>query len=155
MKVTTSKTLYAILLLFSLLICDGKAAEGPFQGTYDYLKQKYDDLPENGKLATGAVAGYGMSRVAIKSAVTVVKVAGAAFVATEALNAAGVLDDIKFPDSYSDETENMKRRALSAANRFRTGVRKRLNPDALKGFMETDKMASIGFASGAFLGFIV
>lgn len=155
MRATLSKALYSIFLLLALLAPTAGAEESPFQSTYDYLKQKYDDLPENGKLATGAVAGYGVSRVAIKSAVTVVKVAGAAFVATEALNAAGILDEIKFPDAYSDSKENLKRRALTAANGFRNGVRERLKPETLKNFMETDRMASIGFASGAFLGFVL
>lgn len=155
MKATVSKTLCSIFFLIALLVRSTRAQDGPFQSTYDYLKQKYDDLPENGKLATGAVAGYGVSRVAIKSAVTVVKVAGAAFVATEALNAAGVLDEIKFPDSLTDEKENLKRRALSVANGFRNGVRERLKPETLKRYMETERMASIGFASGAFLGFVV
>lgn len=155
MKISLSYTLCSVFLLISLLVPTASAKDSPFKSTYDYLKQKYDELPENGKLATGAVAGYGMSRVAIKSAVTVVKVAGAAFVATEALNAAGVLDEIKFPDSLSDERENLKRRALSVANGFRNGVRDRLKPETLRKFMETDRMASIGFASGAFLGFVV
>ncbi|CAJ1966896.1 unnamed protein product [Cylindrotheca closterium] len=155
MKATISKTLYSIVLLLALLASTTRAEESSFKNTYDYLKKKYDDLPENGKLATGAVAGYGVSRVAIKSAVTVVKVAGAAFVATEALNAAGVLDEIKIPDHFSSEKENLKRRALTAANDFRNGVREKLKPETLRRFMETDRMASIGFASGAFLGFVL
>ena len=48
---------------------------------FSYLREKYDELPENGKFATGALVGFGGSRVAIKSAVSVVKVAGAAFIA--------------------------------------------------------------------------
>lgn len=46
-----------------------------------HLRQKYDELPEKGKFAAGALVGFSGSRIAIKSAVTVVKVAGAAFVA--------------------------------------------------------------------------
>jgi hypothetical protein len=45
------------------------------------LREKYDDLPEQGKFVTGAVVGYGGSKLVTKSAVTVVKFAGAAFVA--------------------------------------------------------------------------
>lgn len=155
MKATVSKALNSIFLLLALLTTAARADDSPFKSTYDYLKQKYDELPENGKLATGAVAGYAVSRVAIKSAVTVVKVAGAAFVATEALNAAGVLDEIKGPDFFSSDKENLKKRALTAANNFRNGVRERLNPETYKKYMETERMASIGFASGAFMGFII
>lgn len=45
------------------------------------LREKYDDLPDQGKFVTGAVIGYGSSKFVTKSAVTVVKFAGAAFVA--------------------------------------------------------------------------
>jgi hypothetical protein len=44
------------------------------------LREKYDALPESGKFATGACIGFGGSRLAVKSAVSVVKIAGAAFV---------------------------------------------------------------------------
>jgi hypothetical protein len=155
MNKSASKTLISIFLLLSLLLSPTRADENPLKGPYDYLKQKYDDLSENGKLATGAIAGFGVSRVVIKSAVGVVKVAGAAFVATEAMNAAGILDDIKIPDSYSDERENLKRRALTVANNFRNGVRKQVNPERLQSLMKTDRMATLGFCSGAFVGFLV
>jgi hypothetical protein len=155
MKKSASKTLISILLLLSLLLSPARAEENPLSPYYDYLKQKYDDLPDNGKLATGAIAGFGVSRVAIKSAVTVVKFAGAAFVATEAMNAAGILDDIPYPDSFSDERENLKRRALAVANNFRNGVHRQVNPERLRLLMKTDRMATLGFCSGAFVGFLV
>jgi hypothetical protein len=156
MNKSASKTLISIFLLLSLLLSPTRADGNPLKGPYyDYLKQKYDDLPDNGKLATGAIAGFAVSRVAIKSAVTVVKVAGAAFVATEAMNAAGILDDIQIPDSYSDERENLKRRALAIANNFRNGVRKQVNAEKLRSLMKTDRMATLGFCSGAFVGFLV
>jgi hypothetical protein len=72
------------------------------------------------------------------------------------LNAAGVLDDI--PSFSEDQTEvaaNLKRRALTAATDFRNTVRKRLNPDNLKSLMETDRMATMGAAAGAFVGFLL
>ena len=151
---------------------------------FSYLRAKYDDLPEKGKFATGAAVGFGGSRVAIKSAVSVVKVAGAAFIAyvclslsirlslysgtfltpqhcvttfsTEVLNAAGVLDDIpSLSEEQSAMAENVKRRALSAASGFRTTLRKRLNPENLKSLMETDRMATMGAAAGAFVGFLL
>lgn len=113
-------------------------------------------MPDKGKFATGAVVGFGASRIAIKSAVGVVKVAGAAFIATEVLNAVGVLDDIpKFSDDQTEITESLKRRALTYASDFRTMVRKRLNPEKIKSLMETDRMATMGAAAGAFVGFLL
>ena len=53
------------------------------------LRSKYDGLPQSGKFATGAAVGFGTSRVAVKGAVSFVKIAGAAFVTTEVMNAVG------------------------------------------------------------------
>jgi hypothetical protein len=61
-----------------LLACV-KADDG--ESLMGYLRSKYDDLPEKGKFATGGLLGFGVSRMAIKSAVSVVKIAGAAFIA--------------------------------------------------------------------------
>jgi len=50
------------------------------EDAYEDAKNLYDKLPETGKFAVGAGAGFFGSRVAVSSAVTGVKVAGAAFV---------------------------------------------------------------------------
>jgi hypothetical protein len=75
---------------------------------------------------------------------------------TEVLNAAGVLDNIP---SFSNEqiklAESMKRRALTIASDFRQTVRKRVSPEQLKSFMESDRMATMGAAAGAFVGFML
>lgn len=76
-----SKTILSLYILVASLFISPSTADGQLRGAYDYLKEKYDDLPDNGKFATGAVAGFGVSRLAIKSATGVVKIAGAAFVA--------------------------------------------------------------------------
>lgn len=45
-----------------------------------HLREQYEKLPDQGKFVTGAVVGFGASKMVVKSAVTFVKVAGAAFV---------------------------------------------------------------------------
>ena len=80
MKITLSRHLLSFCVLVVLSLSSVARADEE-SNLLTYLRQKYDDLPEKGKFATGAVAGFGVSRVAIKSAVGVVKVAGAAFVA--------------------------------------------------------------------------
>lgn len=77
MKVLSTKSLLVVLMMVVSLT----AAADDGKNVFSYLREKYDELPEKGKFATGAVLGFGGSRVAIKSAVTVVKVAGAAFIA--------------------------------------------------------------------------
>jgi hypothetical protein len=73
------------------------------------------------------------------------------------LNAAGVLDDI--PSFSEEQTEmaegHLKQRALTYANDFCSTVRHRLNPEQLKSLMESDRMATLGAAAGAFVGFLL
>lgn len=120
------------------------------------LRAKYKEFPPTGQFATGAAVGFGTSRVAVKGAVSFVKIAGVAFVTTEVLNAAGVLDDIpSFSEDQIELAESLKRRALSAADSFRTNVRRRLNPNTIRKWMETDRMGTLGALSGAFVGFML
>lgn len=44
-------------------------------------RNQYKALPDQGKFATGAVVGFGASKIAVNSAVKFVKIAGAAFIA--------------------------------------------------------------------------
>jgi hypothetical protein len=44
-------------------------------------REQYEQLPEQGKFATGAIAGFGASKLVVNSAVKFVKIAGAAFIA--------------------------------------------------------------------------
>jgi hypothetical protein len=73
------------------------------------------------------------------------------------MNAAGVLDEVKgtIMTERSEIFEGVKQRALSVANDFRTSIRQRLNPDMIKEFYESDRMATMGVATGAFLGFLL
>jgi hypothetical protein len=49
-------------------------------GIVQSLKKLYGDLPPHGKMATGAFVGFASSRVAVKTAVGGLKMAGAAFI---------------------------------------------------------------------------
>jgi hypothetical protein len=68
------------LVSLALLSLAAGAKAGDSPNLAQYLREKYDDLPEKGKFAAGAAAGFGVSRVAVKSAVGIVKIAGAAYV---------------------------------------------------------------------------
>ena len=72
------------------------------------------------------------------------------------MNAAGILDDApSLSDEQTELAESIKRKAITYANDFRTTVRRRLNPEKIKGYMESDRMATMGVASGAFVGFLL
>eukprot|EP00428_Durinskia_dybowskii_P046548 CAMPEP_0170352310 /NCGR_PEP_ID=MMETSP0116_2-20130129/77466_1 /TAXON_ID=400756 /ORGANISM="Durinskia baltica, Strain CSIRO CS-38" /LENGTH=156 /DNA_ID=CAMNT_0010606235 /DNA_START=124 /DNA_END=594 /DNA_ORIENTATION=+ len=145
-------SLYLFLLVAQTLSSSAKA-----DNVFSYLQEKYEEMPEKGRFAAGAVAGFVGSRVAVRSAVTIIKVAGAAYIATEVMNAAGVLDDIdvRLSDEQTELVQGLKRRALTLADEFRTTVRRRLNPDKIKLLMEKDRMATMGVATGAFVGFLL
>ena len=116
-------------------------------------RTQYDNLPDQGKFATGAVVGYTTSKLAVRSAVKFVKIAGATFVATEVLDAAGIFEIEQFADSETQE--NMKQRALTKIGDLRKAIRSRLDGKNLKRWMESDKMGTLGAATGAFFGFLL
>jgi hypothetical protein len=67
--------------LFFLISMTSSTSSARADSLVSQLKEKYDELPAKGKFATGAFAGFVGSRMAVKSAVSIVKVAGAAFIA--------------------------------------------------------------------------
>lgn len=76
---------------------------------------------------------------------------------TEALNYAGVFEGIS--DDSKAIVDKVKNSALKSVNNLRCSIRRRLAPDGIKKTVEaaltTEKVAACGFASGAFLGFII
>ena len=51
--------------------------------------------------------------------------------------------------------ERLKRRVLYTIQDLRHQVRKRLNPMAIERMVEQERMATLGAATGAFLGFLL
>lgn len=74
---------------------------------------------------------------------------------TEVLEAAGILDMDKAFDSAGIEKESIKRRALNKVSEIRKSVRDKFDGDNIKKWMKTDKMGSLGAATGAFFGFLL
>ena len=72
-------TIVVVLLCLSSPVAIAKEEDA--RGILDSLKESYDDLPEAGKFATGAVAGFGVTRFTVNKVVGVIKLAGAAFIA--------------------------------------------------------------------------
>lgn len=79
MNLTSVKSLLSLYLFFLVSLSASSAASA--QSPFSQLREKYDELSDKGKFATGAVAGFAGSRVVVKSAVSVVKLAGAAYIA--------------------------------------------------------------------------
>ena len=87
---TGKRTLFVTLLL-ALVLCLSTLhvaeAQDDVDGSSDpknwfkQAKKNYESLPDQGKFATGAVCGFGASKLVVNSAVKFVKFAGAAFIA--------------------------------------------------------------------------
>jgi hypothetical protein len=84
MKTLLSRTWLSALLVALLALTSPVKADDDRNTVKEFLGQlraKYDALPETGKFATGAFIGFSGSRIVVNSAVGVVKIAGAAFIA--------------------------------------------------------------------------
>mmetsp|Transcript_16201 Transcript_16201/g.37538 ORF Transcript_16201/g.37538 Transcript_16201/m.37538 type:complete len:162 (+) Transcript_16201:50-535(+) len=154
--------LIAIFLFFVTLCCQTLASASKtsqndpkeiLQNLVSKARNQYDKLPDQGKFATGAVVGYTTSKVVVNSAVKFVKIAGAAFVATEVLEAAGILEMDTL--TQSESSESIKTNAINKIGEFRSTIRKRLDGKNLKRWLETDRMGTLGAATGAFFGFLL
>jgi len=92
----------------------------------------------------------------VKSATTVAKTAGAAFIASEALQAFGVLD---VDDVLSDEHEmillKLRDTAIRNVKDFRNNVRESLSPAKIEKFAKEQPKSAAGGAVGAFAGFLL
>lgn len=61
----------------------------------------------------------------------------------------GVLDQVEFAD---DMVDDIKSGALRTVENFRVQVKRRLSPARVQSFVDGERMAALGLASGAFVG---
>ena len=73
--------LLAMFLLGSLTACEAQGAdEGPLHATFVSMKEKFDSLGSRSKFAVGAAGGFVVTRFALGTAMTAVKVGALAYV---------------------------------------------------------------------------
>lgn len=96
------------------------------------------------------------SRFTVSTTVQIAKYLGAAFIISEVLNSAGILDHIM--DSGSDDDDNtvqqLKQSVTTKVNECRLYVRKHfLNVEKMKSkfdvCLEQDRVGTLGFTTGA------
>eukprot|EP00569_Conticribra_weissflogii_P000541 CAMPEP_0171354122 /NCGR_PEP_ID=MMETSP0878-20121228/44544_1 /TAXON_ID=67004 /ORGANISM="Thalassiosira weissflogii, Strain CCMP1336" /LENGTH=195 /DNA_ID=CAMNT_0011860085 /DNA_START=505 /DNA_END=1092 /DNA_ORIENTATION=- len=133
------------------------------------LKNQYGDLSDQGKFGVGAAMGFGCSRMAAGTAVKAVKTVGAAYVAFEALEYAGLLEEARINiRNFKNKNLNEKNRKMLSRTRdnifntmdgVRRDIRTTLNPQKVQAFvaerMEKDRSGTTGFGAGAFFGFLL
>ena len=154
--------LIPFLLLVVLTFCSPRTVKAStlendpteiLQKWLNTARDQYDNLPEQGKFATGAVVGFTTSKIAVNSAVKLVKIAGATFVATEMLEAVGILDTELYTNS--EPAKDIKNRVLMKVGDIRNSIKQKFDGKNIKKWLESDKMATLGAATGAFFGFLM
>ena len=123
------------------------------------LKEKYNDLPENAKFGVGALGGYVLTKTTIRTTVKVTKYTGAAFILSEVLNHAGLLDKVS-PSGNGDEMlSKAKRKVTNTVNTCRLAAEKHLSYEKFKETfdkcVEKDKMGTLGVTTGTVMGLIL
>jgi hypothetical protein len=130
-----------------------------FQRIMTPLKtQYYDDLPPEGKFAAGAFVGFAGCKLTSKTITKGVKFTGAAFIVTEVLNQAGLLDSSD-NDSQSVQVLNqVKERTRNCINNIRSNIHQNISLDHIrnvyKNMMEEDRMGTCGLTTGVVAGLI-
>mmetsp|Transcript_12661 Transcript_12661/g.23732 ORF Transcript_12661/g.23732 Transcript_12661/m.23732 type:complete len:168 (-) Transcript_12661:88-591(-) len=167
MKWAWSLTLL-IAFIFPLLHC---VNAGKVEDVVDDLREKtidslqplfdkFDDLPPKGKFGVSAIGGFAITKISMRTTIKVVKVGGAAFIMTEVLHQAGVLDDFSYPsDSSHKFILGIRQKIASTVNECRITVRKHLNVDNMrqvyKSCLQNEKMGTLGFTTGAVAGLLL
>lgn len=139
-------TYYEILKSSALRIID------PIKSQY------YDDLPLKGKFAVGTVLGFTGCKLTSRTVSKGLKLTGAAFICSEVLNQAGILDSI---DEDSDSLQVLNRLKLTTKNcinNVRTSIRTNFSLDhirsAYKDMLDEDRMGTCGLTTGIIAGLI-
>lgn len=122
-------------------------------------RESYAKLPDGGRFACGAAAGFASSRLAIRSTLTAVKIAGATYIAFEALEYAGLLEGARKSKGNRKLIAQGRDYVLCTVDTTRGQIREHLNPRNIRRnvdrSMKEDKAGTTGFATGAFLGFLL
>mmetsp|Transcript_32418 Transcript_32418/g.69030 ORF Transcript_32418/g.69030 Transcript_32418/m.69030 type:complete len:189 (-) Transcript_32418:7-573(-) len=124
----------------------------------DSVGSKYNGLSDKGRFLAGACAGFGASRLAVRTTLKTAKTVGAAYIAFEALEYAGILKDARL-EKHQKSLAQARDYVLRTVDGIRHDLRTQLNPEKIssrvKRSMERDKSGTVGFGTGAFLGFIL
>lgn len=73
----------------------------------------------------------------------------------EIMDKMGILDYHDVIEDHYDTLTKVKDVCFSQADRFRKTVRTRLNPNSIQSFIDNERMAALGLASGALVGVVL
>ena len=142
-------------------VCDATYSENtPIQqlkANFNTLTQRYyDPLPRNGKVAIGTSLGFIASRISLGVANRLFRVAGAIWVLSEMAYTSGFCDEAQcVPEEARPWIGIIKRAAVNCSQKVRTWARKVYDQDKIRELAQKDEFVAGGFATGAFIGFII
>lgn len=118
----------------------------------------YNRLDDKKKFGVCAVVGFCASRFAVRTTIKTAKTAGAAYIAFEALEYAGILDEARTPENKA-LVKRARDYVLKSIDGFRHDIRSNLRPskvhDRIQKGMKKDKSGTTGLGTGAFLGLVL
>eukprot|EP00956_Cyclotella_meneghiniana_P044913 scaffold342608_cov76-Cyclotella_meneghiniana.AAC.1 len=135
----------------------GVNAMQQLQHTFVKLTQRYyDPLPAKAKCAVGTICGFASSRIALGVANRLVRLTGAIWVASEVLHTSGFCDETKcVPEEMRPWIGIVRRALVKQCVRVRLMARKIYNQERIREIANKNSQFAGGFASGAFIGFVV
>lgn len=119
-------------------------------------KRYYDPLPRNGKVAISTSLGFIVSRISLGVANRLFRLAGATWVLSEMLYTSGFCDEAKcVPEEARPWITILRRLVATQCIKVRRWTRKVWNQDRIRELAQKDEFVAGGFATGAFIGFVI
>lgn len=126
------------------------------ENIHTITKRYYDPLPRNGKAAIGASLGFIASRICLGVANRVFRLAGATWVLSEMLYTSGLCDEYEcVPEEARPWIHILRRTLANQSMKVRTMARRIYDQDRIRELAQRDEFVAAGFASGAFIGFVI
>jgi hypothetical protein len=121
------------------------------------IQQQYQQLSPKGKFISTAFVGFTTSRATVRTTVQIAKYTGAAFIISEVLNSAGVLNNDSDSNDDNDNVsilavQTLKHKVTTKVNECRLLVREHMSVQKVKlnfdDCLEKDRVGTLGFTTG-------
>lgn len=141
-------------------VCDAAHDNTPMQqlkANFNTLAERYyDPLPRNGKVAIGTSLGFIASRITLGVANRIFRLTGAIWVLSEMAYTSGFCDEAQCVPEEARPWIGILRRTLATQSmKVRAWARKLYDQERIRELAQKDEFVAGGFATGAFIGFVL
>ena len=141
-------------------VCDAAYDNTPMQqlraNINTLTKRYYDPLPRNGKVAIGTGLGFIASRITLGVANRIFRLTGAIWVLSEMMYTSGFCDEAQcVPEEARPWIGILRRTVVNQCMKVRVWARKVYDQDRIRELAQQDEFVAGGFATGAFIGFVI